>query len=92
VYDRARAVFSDEEIAEAFAATRAVTVPSQLRTLLHEQGGDRIAEFRALAPERRPVAIQRWSLRRVGLTLAVVIGALVGLALVVANFRLAGLL
>jgi tRNA A-37 threonylcarbamoyl transferase component Bud32 len=92
VYDRARAVFSEEEIAEAFAATRAVTVPSQLRTLLHEQGGDRIAEFRALAPERRPVAIQRWSLRRVGLTLAVVIGALVGLALVVANFRLAGLL
>jgi tRNA A-37 threonylcarbamoyl transferase component Bud32 len=92
LYERARSVFTDDEIAEAFAATRAVTVPSQLRTLLHEQGGDRIAEFRALAPERRPVAIQRWSLRRLGLTLAVLIGALLGLALVVANFRLAGLL
>ena len=31
VYQRARRQFSDEEIAEAFAATRGLTMPSQLR-------------------------------------------------------------
>jgi len=29
-----------------------------------------VAEFRALAPVRRPVAIQHWSLRRAALSLA----------------------
>ncbi len=92
VYARALELFSADDIAEAFAATRAVTVPSQLRALLREQPGDRVEEFRALAPHRRPVAIQRWSLRRFALTVGVLLGVILGLALVVANFRLAGLL
>jgi hypothetical protein len=31
----------------------------------------RIDEFRELAPDRDSVAIQRWSMRRIGLTVAV---------------------
>jgi tRNA A-37 threonylcarbamoyl transferase component Bud32 len=36
VYERASRLFTPDEIAEAFAASRAVTVPSQLRNLLRE--------------------------------------------------------
>jgi serine/threonine protein kinase len=71
VYRRARLHFSDEEIAEAFAATRGLTMPSQLRRMLRQQGRDLHAEFLALLPYRLPaVRIQRWSVRRVGLTAA----------------------
>ncbi len=71
VYRRARLHFSDEEIAEAFAATRGLTMPSQLRRMLRQQGRDLHAEFLGLLPYRLPaVRIQRWSLRRVGLTAA----------------------
>ncbi|WP_324274594.1 hypothetical protein [Blastococcus brunescens] len=38
VYRRARLQFSDEEIAEAFAATRGLTMPTQLRRMLRQQG------------------------------------------------------
>jgi tRNA A-37 threonylcarbamoyl transferase component Bud32 len=92
VYERALRQFTPEEIAEALAASRAVTIPAQLRALLREDGRDLLARFRALAPERPPVAIQRWTLRRVGLTLAVLLGATIALALVAANLDQAGLL
>ena len=52
VYERARLQFSDEEIAEAFAATRGLTMPSQLRRMIREQGRDLHAEFIRLLPER----------------------------------------
>jgi serine/threonine protein kinase len=69
VYRRARLQFSDDEIAEAFAATRGLTMPSQLRRLLRQQGRDLHADFLRLLPHRLPpVHIQRWSWRRVGLT------------------------
>ncbi len=78
VYRRARKQFSDEEIAEAFAATRGLTMPSQLRRLLRQQGRDLHAEFVALLPYQLPsVRIQRWSWRRVGLTLATLLVALI---------------
>ncbi|WP_029433622.1 phosphatase PAP2 family protein [Blastococcus sp. URHD0036] len=81
VYARARLQFSDEEIAEAFAATRGLTMPSQLRRLMRSQGRDLHAEFLALLPYRLPpVPIQRWTWRRVGLSLV----ALAGLAVAVA--------
>ena len=77
MYRRARLQFSDEEIAEAFAATRGLTMPSQLRRMLREQGRDLHAEFLALLPYRLPpVRIQLWSWRRVGLTVATLVGAL----------------
>jgi membrane-associated phospholipid phosphatase/tRNA A-37 threonylcarbamoyl transferase component Bud32 len=77
VYARARRQFSDEEIAEAFAATRGLTMPSQLRRMLRQQGKDLHAEFVALLPYQLPsVRIQRWSWRRIGLTLATLVVAL----------------
>jgi tRNA A-37 threonylcarbamoyl transferase component Bud32 len=91
VYERALSVFSPDEIAEAFAASRGVTIPSQLRSLLRAHDQDLLARFRELAPPAPPVAIQRWSLRRAVLTLAVVTGAAVAVALVAVNLRLAGL-
>jgi len=65
VYNKALKYFSPEEIAEAFAATRGVASPSQLRTFMKADGRDLLREFRALAPTHRPIAIQRWSVRRV---------------------------
>jgi tRNA A-37 threonylcarbamoyl transferase component Bud32/membrane-associated phospholipid phosphatase len=68
VHARALRLFTVEEITEAFAATRGLTMPSQLRHLMRAQGRDLHTEFLELLPERpRPIAIQRWSIRRVGL-------------------------
>jgi tRNA A-37 threonylcarbamoyl transferase component Bud32 len=92
VYERALAYFSPEEIAEAFAATKGVTLPSQSRNLLRKDGRAIIKRFRELAPERRPISIQRWSVRRVGLTLGVLVGALIIFSLVVNNLVGAGLI
>ena len=75
VYERAQLRFTDEELAEAFAASRGVTLPSGLRRSLRQDGRELLERFRELAPERPPVSIQRWSLRRVGLTLWVVLVA-----------------
>jgi tRNA A-37 threonylcarbamoyl transferase component Bud32/membrane-associated phospholipid phosphatase len=78
VYKRARRQFSDEEIAEAFAATRGLTMPSQLRRMLRQQGRDLHGDFLRLLPYRLPpVRIQRMTWRRAGLTLV----ALGGLAI-----------
>jgi membrane-associated phospholipid phosphatase/tRNA A-37 threonylcarbamoyl transferase component Bud32 len=93
VYGRARLQFNDGEIAEAFAATRGFTMPSQLRRWMREQGRDLHAEFLHLLPERpEPISTQRWSLRRVGLLAAVLVGGLLVLLIVVSNLRAAGLL
>jgi len=68
VYERALLQFAPEDIGEAFAATRSVTLPSQSRSSLalikKEQGVDLVAEFRELAPSTEPISIQRWSPRR----------------------------
>jgi membrane-associated phospholipid phosphatase/tRNA A-37 threonylcarbamoyl transferase component Bud32 len=70
VYARARLQFSDEELAEAFAATRGLTMPSQLRRMLRAQGRDLHRDFLELLPYRLPpVRIQRWTWRRAGLSL-----------------------
>ena len=77
VYLRARLQFSDEEIAEAFAATRGLTMPSQLRRMLRAQGRDLHGDFLQLLPYRLPpVRIQRWTWRRLGLTLVSLVGLL----------------
>ena len=83
VYQRALQSFTVEEITEGFAATRGLTMPSQLRSLMRAQGRDLHAEFVQLLPERpRPISIQRWSIRRIGLAvLALLLAiALVGIA------------
>ena len=48
--------------------------------------------FRELAPTRKPVAIQRWSLRRVGLTIWVLAVALALISIFVDNLNDIGLL
>jgi tRNA A-37 threonylcarbamoyl transferase component Bud32 len=93
VYARARMHFNDDEIAEAFAATSGITMPSQLRKTMRDQGRDLHDEFLGLLPEwYPPVAIQRWSLRRVGLMIGVVLLALLALAAALNSFSSAGLL
>jgi tRNA A-37 threonylcarbamoyl transferase component Bud32/membrane-associated phospholipid phosphatase len=78
VYQRALRQFSVEEITEAFAATRGLTMPSQLRHLMRAEGRDLHAEFLELLPERpRPIAIQRWSIRRIGLAVLTLLFAAV---------------
>jgi tRNA A-37 threonylcarbamoyl transferase component Bud32/membrane-associated phospholipid phosphatase len=78
VYERAQRQFSVEEITEAFAATRGLAMPSQLRHLLREKGRDLHGEFLDLLPERpTPISIQRFSLRRLGLALSVLLAVLV---------------
>ncbi|HUQ62202.1 MAG TPA: phosphatase PAP2 family protein [Acidimicrobiales bacterium] len=92
VYARATRVFSPDEIAEAFAATRGLTLTSQLRSGLRQDGRDLIGRFRELAPHREPIRIQTWSLRRIGLTFAVVASGLAGVLLIVIAFSRARLL
>jgi membrane-associated phospholipid phosphatase/tRNA A-37 threonylcarbamoyl transferase component Bud32 len=78
VYQRALRQFSVEEISEAFAATRGLAMPSQLRHMLRERGRDLHAEFLELLPEKpTPISIQRFSLRRFGLALMVLLGLLI---------------
>jgi tRNA A-37 threonylcarbamoyl transferase component Bud32 len=67
VYRRALQYFTVEEITEGFAAARGLALPSQLRHLLRAQGRNLHAEFIRLLPSPpRPIRVQRWSLRRVG--------------------------
>jgi tRNA A-37 threonylcarbamoyl transferase component Bud32/membrane-associated phospholipid phosphatase len=74
VYQRALRQFSVGEITEAFAAARGLALPSQLRKLMREKGRDLAAEFVRLLPEApRPIGVQRWSMRRVGLLLLVLL-------------------
>jgi tRNA A-37 threonylcarbamoyl transferase component Bud32 len=86
VYEHALQLFTPDEIAEAFAATRGVASPTQLRSMMKDAGRDLLAEFRALAPARPPVRIQRWSVRRVALTLWVLLLAFLALGLIVSNW------
>ncbi|HET6775757.1 MAG TPA: phosphatase PAP2 family protein, partial [Acidimicrobiales bacterium] len=78
VYQRALKLFTADDVAEAFAATRGVASPTQLRAVMKRDGRDLIGQFRRLAPDRPRIALQRWSVRRVALSLAVV--AVLGLA------------
>ena len=70
VYQRALSYFTEAELAEAFAATRGVASPTQLRAFMKRDPRDLLAEFRKLAPQRQPIVLQRWSVRRVGLAAA----------------------
>jgi hypothetical protein len=85
VYQAALRYFTPDELAEAFAATRGVASPSQLRQHMKQDGRDLLEEFRALAPPRRPISIQRWSVRRIALIAAtfvvVLLAGLMGVAL-----------
>jgi hypothetical protein len=86
VYRRALRVFTPDDIAEAFAATRGVASPTQLRAMLKDDERDLAEDFRRLAPDRRPIRIQRWSLRRLALTVWVAALGAFALLLVATNW------
>ena len=94
VYERALRFFSPEDIAEAFAASASVTIPSQSRSSLNELrkrlGLDLIERFRELSPERKPISIQRWSARRIRLGLAALFLLLFLVTFVIDNILGAG--
>jgi hypothetical protein len=71
VYRRALAYFSEADLGEAFAATRGVASPTQLRAFMKRDPRDLLGEFRALAPRRPPIALQRWSIQRIALAAAI---------------------
>jgi hypothetical protein len=48
-----------------------VASPTQLRAFIKRDPRDLLGEFRAVAPPRPPIALQRWSIQRVALTAAV---------------------
>jgi tRNA A-37 threonylcarbamoyl transferase component Bud32 len=54
VYEKATKYFTPEELSEAFAATRGVASPTQLRNFMKRDGRNLQEEFRALAPPDRP--------------------------------------
>ncbi len=92
VYERALNVFAADDVAEAFAACRSVTIPSQLRSLMRADGRDLTSRFRQLAPARRPVPVQLWDIHRVGITAALLTALVTAVALLGASLRMGGLL
>ena len=86
VYERALRLFTPDDIAEAFAATRGVASPTQLRAVMKQDGRDLLDEFRRLAPDRPPIALQRWSIGRVALALGVLGALVLGTAQAVSMF------
>jgi tRNA A-37 threonylcarbamoyl transferase component Bud32 len=85
LYARAIRYFSEEEIGEAFAAAQGPAIPRQLRQVLGERAPDLIDEFKRLAPEHEPIAIQRWSVRRITVAVRTAVVAVVLIALIVVN-------
>jgi tRNA A-37 threonylcarbamoyl transferase component Bud32 len=90
VYDSVLRRFTPDEVAEAFAATRGVTVPSQLRALVMRDERSLAKEFSLLAPSRRRIPVQRWTLRRVALTGALLAGAAISIVTSLQNLHSAG--
>jgi hypothetical protein len=94
VYERALQYFTPDEIAEAFAATKGVTIPSQSRSSLavlkRSEGVDVVQRFRELSPYREPISVQRWSVRRILLAVGAVLIFLMLLSLLIDNITGAG--
>ncbi len=91
VYERALRYFSPDDIAEAFAAMRSITIPSQSRSSLalvrKTEGLDIVERFRELAPPRERISLQRWTWRRVALTAGAILAVLIVVSFAIDNFR-----
>ena len=64
--------------------------PTQLRAFMKRDRRDLLGAFRALAPPREPIPLQRWSLRRVGLAFVVLAVTVIALAVSAQAFRPVG--
>jgi hypothetical protein len=82
VYRRALAYFTPDELSEAFAATRGVASPTQLRAFMKKDPRDLLGDFRALAPPRPPITLQRWSIQRIALAAAALAATVLAVAVV----------
>jgi membrane-associated phospholipid phosphatase len=94
VYQTALDYFTPDDVAEAFAATSGITIPTQSRSA-HKQyiaagEPDLIQTFRDMAPPCEPISVQRWSRRRLGLTAGAVLVALWFAGFVIDNLTGAG--
>ena len=94
VYQIALEYFTPDDVAEAFAATSGITIPSQSRSA-HKQyvnsgKPDLIETFRAMTPAREPISIQRWSRRRLALSAGAILAILWFVGLVIDNLTGAG--
>jgi tRNA A-37 threonylcarbamoyl transferase component Bud32 len=92
VYERALTVFAADDVAEAFAACRSITIPGQLRSLMRADGRHLTSRFRQLAPARRPVPVQLWDIRRAAATAALVAALAAAVLLSGIYLKVAGLL
>ncbi len=90
VYRRALNYFTPAEVAEAFAATRGVASPTQLRASMKNDPRDLLGTFRALAPPREPIPLQRWSVRRVGLAVGILAVTATAVAISASAFKPTG--
>ncbi|HET9723770.1 MAG TPA: hypothetical protein VFR44_08000 [Actinomycetota bacterium] len=86
VYEHALAYFTPEEIGEAFAAAQGMAIPTELQRHLKQDDRDLIGRFRALAPPRERISIQRWGARRLALTATVLVGVVVAGLLAIATY------
>ena len=82
---------TDDELAEAFAVARGITIPSELRAALAEDGRDLLGRFREQVPHRDPVRIQRWSARRIALSVGVLLLAAIAVGTLLAGMADVGL-
>ena len=92
VLERAQLLFTDEELAEAFAVARGITLPSQLRRQLREDSRTLLEDYRTLLPPTPLVKIQRWSWRRLLLTLGVALATALVVTIVLGNLDGIGLI
>jgi tRNA A-37 threonylcarbamoyl transferase component Bud32 len=91
VYEEAEAFFTPDEIAEAFAATRGITIPSQLRAAIDKDDRNLVAAFRAMSPPHARIPIQRWTIRRAGLTVGLLVATFMAGSLVWSRLHGVGL-
>ena len=87
VYERTLAVFTPDEVAEAFACAVGLAIPTQLGAKLKEDQRPLLARFKELAPPHPEVSIQRWSPRRLLYAGGAAAGALVLVAMFVDALR-----
>ena len=81
VYRHALKYFTPAEIAEAFAATRGVASPTQLRTVMKQDGRDLLSRSSGgWRPSAARSRIQRWSVRRVALAAGLVVSLVAAVA------------
>jgi len=74
VYGISQRYFTPDEVGEAFACAVGLAIPTELQRHLKEDGRGLVDAFKRLAPPHAPVSIQRWSARRILLTVAGVVG------------------